>query len=362
MHPLILITCCLIHLVIGNVYASSVLYQPILELTGWPEEIPKIGFCLTIIFLAIAPIVIRLVEHTESEGRVIMFAGLGYLLSQQLLWISVYQSSHFIFQQFKVLPYLIACSVMGFNIGTLYSLTIARVAQAKKHAGLFSGIVVACFAIGSLIAAQAYKYLLNYSFNSILNYVLISSLVLVVATLAYNIHEPINKIDIRSTFKERTTWILFLIFLINIFVGLTIIGNMVNISIDNGLNEELAVLLVGYAGLANGAGRLVWSFVCDFLKPVKVLIICLIIESIALFFSEYWFFSCLVIISCYGAGFALMPLICKDIFKENGALYYSAILLAWSLAAVFVALVQPVMNILLCMVIGAIILALTIKN
>lgn len=354
------IGCCLIHLVIGSVYAESILYNDIIKSTGWPEWVPKLGFCLQILFLSIFSVAIRFFERNSEEERIIWFGGLGYIMSLTLSYVAIYQAENFVIKM-SWIPYLAACVILGCNIGSLYSITISRVSQAEKYAGLLSGIVVLCFAAGSMIAAKAYEYFLRQGIETLVNYCFIIFPVLIFGTFLYRQDEPVQVTDIRNTFSNRQWQLLFLIFFLNIMIGLILLSDMVNLSQENGLDIDTAISLVGATGIANGAGRLFWPAISDIISPKKAFLICLIIQCCALIMlSQYWYFCTLIITTCYGAGFALVPLICRETWKENAPVYYSSILLAWGLSAIMISFIPANINIMLGLCLTAIILMIKV--
>ena len=92
--------------------------------------------------------------------------------------------------------------------------------------------------------------------------------------------------------------------------------------------------MVGWAGMANGLGRIIFASAADYFGRLKTLKTAFLIQILCagiLFIN--WQIGVLGIIAIYGAGFALMPGICKEIF-EDGNSAYSLLLSWWGIAGI----------------------------
>jgi OFA family oxalate/formate antiporter-like MFS transporter len=80
-----------------------------------------------------------------------------------------------------------------------------------------------------------------------------------------------------------------------------------------GMTPVAAASMVGVIGLINGAGRIFWSTVSDYIGRRNVYIVFFLIEILAFYTlattTTAFLFQALVlvIISCYGGGFSCMP-------------------------------------------------------
>ena len=108
-----------------------------------------------------------------------------------------------------------------------------------------------------------------------------------------------------------------------------------------GMTPVAAASMVGVIGLINGAGRIFWSTVSDYIGRRNVYIVFFLIEILAFYTlattATAFLFQALVlvIISCYGGGFSCMPAYLADLFgtKELSAIH-GKILTAWGLAGI----------------------------
>ena len=107
------------------------------------------------------------------------------------------------------------------------------------------------------------------------------------------------------------------------------------------MDAAQAASMVGIIGLLNGAGRIFWSSISDFLGRAVTYALFFAIELVAFGLlagaGEPVMFQALVflIITCYGGGFSCMPAYLSDIFgtKELSAIH-GRVLTAWGVAGV----------------------------
>jgi OFA family oxalate/formate antiporter-like MFS transporter len=108
-----------------------------------------------------------------------------------------------------------------------------------------------------------------------------------------------------------------------------------------GASATTAAFIVGYIGVFNGAGRIAWSSLSDYVGRTATYGAFFAIQIVAFFLmpqvSGIWVLAGLLflIITCYGGGFACLPAYLSDLFgtKEVGAIHgYS--LTAWGVAGV----------------------------
>ncbi|HGC7231520.1 TPA: MFS transporter, partial [Streptococcus agalactiae] len=109
-----------------------------------------------------------------------------------------------------------------------------------------------------------------------------------------------------------------------------------------GYSAESAALLVGVLGIFNGFGRLLWASLSDYIgRPLTFIILFIVnfimTSSLFLSFNAIVFAIAMsILMTCYGAGFSLLPAYLSDIFgtKELATLHgYS--LTAWAIAGLF---------------------------
>ena len=107
------------------------------------------------------------------------------------------------------------------------------------------------------------------------------------------------------------------------------------------MDAAAAASMVGIIGLLNGAGRIIWSTVSDYIGRGMTYIMFFLIEIAAFYHlantvdAMVFQLLILLIISCYGGGFSCMPAYLSDLFgtRELSAIH-GRILTAWGLAGI----------------------------
>ena len=112
-----------------------------------------------------------------------------------------------------------------------------------------------------------------------------------------------------------------------------------------------AASLVGIIGIVNGAGRLLWSTVSDWIGRGAVYLLFFTLEVFAFWqlagTSDAAAFAAwvLLIISCYGGGFSCMPAYLSDLFGvRHLSSIHGVILTAWGMAGLAGPLLLSVMK------------------
>ena len=143
--------------------------------------------------------------------------------------------------------------------------------------------------------------------------------------------------------EAMKTWqfgALWWIFFVNITCGIGLLAVASPMAQEVvGMEASEAASMVGIIGLLNGAGRIFWSSISDFLGRAITYVLFFLIEIIAFALlagtSEVLMFQALVflIITCYGGGFSCMPAYLSDLFgtRQLSAIH-GRILTAWGMA------------------------------
>ena len=135
---------------------------------------------------------------------------------------------------------------------------------------------------------------------------------------------------------------LWWVFFINITCGiglLSLASPMAQEAI--GMTPAAAASLVGIIGIFNGGGRIAWSTISDYLGRAQTYILFFIIEIVAFYLlaqtnSALTFqILILLIITCYGGGFACMPAYLADLYGiRQLSTIHGRILTAWGFAGI----------------------------
>lgn len=332
---LTLIACCLIHLIIGSVYADSVLYDVITQSTGWGRSWLVAGFSITILALGCsAAFYRRCFQGKNCESLLVQVAGI-YIITMGLIWLTITsdKSLESLEEPFRLVGYMAVCISRGGCIGVLYAMTVGTVTELfTQRRGLCSGLVVMSFGLGSLIATKLYTLFLQYPIQNMILLQIGYWAVLLIAALVYQKEGVITYTSFSTVIQESMWKRLSIIFFLNICVGITLLSNLVALTLEQGLEYTDALWLVGAAGIANGLGRIIYSTLSDTFGRLEVLRLALLVQTFCLIILPWcWEVAILGIISVYGGGFALMPSICAEQLSD-GTNGYSALLIWWGIA------------------------------
>jgi OFA family oxalate/formate antiporter-like MFS transporter len=140
--------------------------------------------------------------------------------------------------------------------------------------------------------------------------------------------------------KAKTFYLLWFMFFISITCGISLVSAASPMAQElTGMSAATAAVMVGIIGLFNGFGRLVWATFSDYIgRPLTyslIFVVDMAMFVILIFTHSPFIFAVALslLMSCYGAGFSVIPAYLGDVFgtKELGAIHGS-ILTAWAAA------------------------------
>ncbi len=341
-----------LHLMIGSVYAWSVFTKPISAETGWSIKAVTFAFSLAIFFLGMsAAFMGRLVEKygptVTGTVSAILF-GLGVMLTG--VAIGAHQ---------LCLLYLCYGVIGGVGLGAGYVTPVSTIIKwFPDKRGLATGLAIMGFGFAALLTSTVANHLLSLkSVGLEKTFYILGAVYLVVMLLAAQlIKRPRpGEVPTQTNFPKNSTGIqmrandalktpafycLWFMFFINITTGIGLVSmaspmaqGMVN------MNAAKAAALVGIIGLFNGFGRLIWASLSDYIgRPLTytlIFVVDILCLGTILYLRQELLFSialCLLL-SCYGAGFSVIPAYLGDVFgtRELGALH-GYTLTAWAVA------------------------------
>ena len=343
----------LLHLMIGSVYAWSVFTGPIAKQTGWALSSVTVAFSIAIFFLGMsAAFMGRLVERfgPRLTGTVAaLLYGSGILLTGLAV-------------QLESLPLLyIGYGVVGgLGLGAGYVTPVSTIiAWFPDKRGLATGMAIMGFGFAAMLTGPIAQNLIAGIGLVPTMYVLGTAYLLIMLTAAQVIRKPrpgeVPAADIAKSVsltgtamtanqavKTRSFRYLWLMFFINITCGIGLVAVASPMAQQQtGMSAATAAMMVGVVGLFNGFGRLAWATLSDLIgRPLTYTLIFTVdvamLAGILVFSSPLLFGIALcLIMSCYGAGFSVIPAYLGDVFgtKQLGAIHgYD--LTAWAVAGV----------------------------
>ncbi|MDN6634489.1 MAG: OFA family MFS transporter [Lacticaseibacillus paracasei] len=343
----------LLHLMIGSVYAWSVFTGPIAKQTGWALSSVTVAFSIAIFFLGMsAAFMGRLVERfgPRLTGTVAaLLYGSGILLTGLAV-------------QLESLPLLyIGYGVVGgLGLGAGYVTPVSTIiAWFPDKRGLATGMAIMGFGFAAMLTGPIAQNLIAGIGLVPTMYVLGTAYLLIMLTAAQVIRQPrpgeVPAADIAKSVsltgtamtanqavKTRSFRYLWLMFFINITCGIGLVAVASPMAQQQtGMSAATAAMMVGVVGLFNGFGRLAWATLSDLIgRPLTYTLIFTVdvamLAGILVFSSPLLFGIALcLIMSCYGAGFSVIPAYLGDVFgtKQLGAIH-GYVLTAWAVAGV----------------------------
>lgn len=345
-----------IHISIGSVYAWSVFTGPLQEELGWSLSDVSLTFSLAILFLGLSAAFIgHFVEKYGPRASGIISttffaAGMvtaGYAVQIESLWL--------LYLGYGVLG--------GIGLGIGYITPVSTLVKwFPDRRGMATGLAIMGFGFAAMIASPAMEYLMpTYSIPATF-YILAAVYFVVMIVSSLYLEKPpegyhpkgdridkeekdkavkdLAQLTANEAVKTRRFYFLWIMLFINVTCGIAILNVASPMSVEmTGLSAAAAALVVGIMGVFNGAGRLAWASVSDYIGRPNVYTLFFAIQivmfAILPLVSNPILFAVIlfVIMTCYGGGFASIPAYIGDIFgtKQLGAIH-GYILTAWSAA------------------------------
>ncbi|PRO65624.1 L-lactate MFS transporter [Alkalicoccus urumqiensis] len=353
-----------IHISIGSVYSWSVFSNPMNETYGWGLTAISATFSIAILFLGLSAAFMG--HFVEKYGPRISgivsasFFGVGMLASGfaaqiESLW----------------LMYFTYGMLGGIGLGIGYITPVSTLVKwFPDRRGLATGMAIMGFGFASLIASPVMQRLIEGVSIPGTFYILGAVyLVLMLAGASYLEKPPegwvpksmrgqdtakesaedrdLSYLTANESLKTRRFYLLWIMLFINVTCGIAILSVAAPMGQEiAGLSAAAAATMVGIMGFFNGAGRLAWATISDYIGRPNVYTVFFVIQIASFFIlptiTQALMFQAILflIMTCYGGGFASIPAYIGDIFgtKQLGAIH-GYILTAWAAAG----LVGPIL-------------------
>lgn len=343
-----------IHISIGSVYAWSVLTRPIMKEMGFSLSETTWTFSLAILLLGTSAGVLG--SFCERIGP--KWSG---LLSTLFFGVGLLGTAYALSVHSLMLLYLFYGIIGGIGLGIGYITPVSTLVKYfPKRPGFATGLAIMGFGFAALIAGPVMQYLIAHV--GLINNFLILGVVYMVIMTASSLYlkAPANPVSFKKdsdksamyvhthgmTAKEAMkTWqfsALWWIFFVNITCGIGLLSLASPMAQEViGMTPAAAASMVGIIGIFNGGGRILWSTVSDYLGRGYTYILFFILEIFAFVMlsqtTDSMTFQLLVllIITCYGGGFACIPAYLADLYGiRQLSTIHGRILTAWGLAGI----------------------------
>ncbi|PLY11175.1 MAG: MFS transporter [Arcobacter sp.] len=346
-----------VHICIGSVYAWSVYVKPIQMQMSWNLTDVTIAFSIAIFFLGLSAALMG--KFVEKNGPRV-----SALIAAAFFGIGTMGSGLAIMMESKLLLYFFYGVLGGCGLGIGYISPVSTLVKwFPDKRGMATGLAIMGFGFASAIWGPTIKILIEKVGISNTFFILgffyfvimsLSALYLQAPNKDYmpekfkkklqegkkKIKEDLANLGLNEAVKTPRFYGLWLMLFINVTCGIAIIGVASPLLQEVvGISALAAAAAVGLMGIFNGAGRIVWASLSDYLTRPVVYIIFFFTQAIAFYMlpsiTEVIIFQFVLyfIMSCYGGGFASIPAYIGDIFgtKELGAIH-GYILTAWAAA------------------------------
>ena len=345
-----------IHISIGSVYAYSVMTNPVKDIFDVDGSVIKWAFKIAILLLGLSAAFLgRWVEKVGpkvSGTTAGIFYGVGILGSG----LAVQLESLWLF-------YLCYGVIGGIGLGLGYITPVSTLVKwFPDRRGLATGMAIMGFGFAALIFGPVMQSLFDSVGVSNAFYILgVIYMILILSSARYierppegympegykpgegkTIKKDMANITANESLKTPRFYYIWIMMFINIACGIAIIS-----AASPMMQEKLnytpmqAAAIVGFIGVFNGLGRIMWSTLSDYLGRANTYIIFFAFQILAFYFlpkmtMELSFLIVLfTVITMYGGGFATLPAFLGDLFgtKQLGAIH-GMVLAAWGLAGV----------------------------
>ena len=344
-----------LHLCIGSVYAWSVLTKPIMESMGFTLKETTWTFSLAILFLGLSAGFLGSFVQKIGPRK-------SGLLSMTCFVTAMFGTAVALYAHSLPMLYAFYGVIGGVGLGTGYITPVSTLVKwFPENRGFATGLAIMGFGFASLIAGPAMQLLVQH-FGLVANFIILGCVYMVVMTLRRStwlrrsrrrsgqgrkrifrrIRRRQPQFTVRRAMKTWQFYAIWWLFFTNITCGIALLSVASPMAQDVvGMSPMAAASMVGFIGLMNGAGRIAWATISDYIGRSATYVLFFIIEILAFWqlagVTGAFSFQVLVllIISCYGGGFSCMPAYLSDLF---GTKYLSAIhgriLTAWGAAGV----------------------------
>lgn len=346
-----------VHICIGSVYAWSVYVKPIQTQMNWTLTDVTIAFSVAIFFLGLSAALMG--KFVEKNGPRV-----SAIIAASLFGLGTMGSGLAILMESKMLLYFFYGVLGGCGLGIGYISPVSTLVKwFPDKRGMATGLAIMGFGFASAVWGPTIKILIEAVGIAGTFFILGGLYFVVMFTSALYLEKPeegylpegfkkkvesgkkkikkdLADLGLNEAIKTPRFYGLWIMLFINVTCGIAIIGVASPLLQEVlGVSAIVAAAAVGLMGIFNGAGRIMWASLSDYLTRPVVYVIFFATQAIAFYMlpsiSEIIVFQVVLyfIMTCYGGGFASIPAYIGDIFgtKELGAIH-GYILTAWAAA------------------------------
>ncbi|MBB6428205.1 L-lactate MFS transporter [Algisphaera agarilytica] len=348
-----------IHISIGSVYAYSVMTLPLKEALGWQKSDITMAFSVAIVCLGLSAAFLGHFVEKHGPRASGMLAAICYGLGTIGAGLAV---------RFESLPMFIAAYGVlgGIGLGVGYITPVSTLVKwFPDKRGLATGMAIMGFGFAAMIFGPVMQKLFSTVGPSNTFLILGSVYFVVIFCSALYIAPPpkgwkpaqldetegvskpkrvqredLAQLTVFEAIRTKRFYFMWTMLFINITCGIALISVASPMAQEMaGMSAAAAAAMVGFMGLFNGIGRIGWASLSDYIGRPATYAAFFSIQIVAFFLLTKspapWQFQALVllILTCYGGGFASVPAFLGDLFgtKQLGAIH-GYTLTAWAAA------------------------------
>ena len=353
----------IMQLCLGTVYAWSVFKKPLMTVHGWSETSVQVTFMICIGVIGLAAAFGGTLVDKKGPRFVATIGGILFGVGTLLAGLADQIGSIW-------LMYLGFGLVAGLGNGFGYVTPIATLIRwFPDKRGLVTGLAVMGFGAGAFFMGKIAPGMVN-SMGVANTFYIWGVIFLIAVPAAAQLYKNPPKGWLPSGFKPAASsvsaadsfqfgaavktpqwWMLWGMLFLNVSAGLGLISQLSPMAQDVikktslGITPaELAIaggMILAYASIFNGLGRLFWAWTSDAIGRRMVFIVMFISQAILYIYlpqvSEQMLFTVLAcyLLACSGGGFAVMPAFAADSFGPGYiGKVYGMMLTAWGAAGV----------------------------
>nr|WP_269136013.1 OFA family MFS transporter [Sporosarcina cyprini] len=348
-----------IHISIGSVYAWSNFTNPLIEQFGWSTSQVQLTFSIAILFLGLSAAFLGHFVEKYGPRKAGLFAAICFGTGVIGAGFAVSASS-------LPLLYLFYGVLGGIGLGVGYISPVSTLVKwFPDRRGLATGLAIMGFGFAAAISSPIMEALITSVGLKNTFFILGTAYFIIMVLSSLYLEKPeegwvpagfkaklesgkveakqdLAQLTANEAVKTKRFYYLWLMLFINVTCGIAILSAAKPLAIESiGMTTVQAAALVGVLGLFNGAGRLGWASISDYIGRqhtyTAFFVIQLALFALLPFTTNAIIFQVMlaVIYTCYGGGFACIPAYIGDIFgtKQLGAIH-GYILTAWSAAGI----------------------------
>lgn len=340
-----------IHISIGSVYAWSVFTNPLIDTYGWNLSAVSLTFSIAILFLGLsAAFMGHFVEkHGPRVSGIVaaIFFGCGMIGSGAAAMLESLWLLHITYGMLG-----------GIGLGIGYITPVSTLVKwFPDRRGLATGLAIMGFGFAAMIASPVMASLIEGVGIPLTFFILGAVYFVVMMSSALYLERPpegymkeytaagkqkpdLAQLTANEAVRTRRFWYLWVMLFINVTCGIAILSVASPMAQEiAGLSAAAAATTVGLMGFFNGAGRIAWASISDYLGRPNVYTAFFLIQIVTFFalpnltVALLFQLALFLIMTCYGGGFASIPAYIGDIFgtRQLGAIH-GYVLTAWAAA------------------------------